>query len=193
MKQFEKKIAGFTLLELMISIVILATALMGILPFFFYSQAQLKQATITSLAMTLVQEKMERITQLDYDLIHFMDAPFFPDTTTQYVYILPEANLSPCTDVAPNPCGYQPATNMLVDIVERQGYFFTRTIDIDALDQFGSLELPEDQGGGGTGTYLPNNETIGVTIQVTWRIPGGERFVRSSTMVYDSTDFQLGF
>jgi len=191
-KYFEKQIAGFTLLELMISIVILATALMGILPFFFYSQAQLKQATITSLAMTLIQEKMERIIQLDFDLIHYMDAPFFPDTTTQYNFILPEVYLSPCTDVAPNPCGYQPATNMLVDIVERQGYFFTRTIDIDSIQQLGSLELPEDQGTTGTGTYLPNADTVGVTIQVTWRIPGGERFVRSSTLVFDSSDFQVG-
>lgn len=32
---------GFTLLELMISMSVLAVALMGILPFFFYAQAQI--------------------------------------------------------------------------------------------------------------------------------------------------------
>ncbi|MBN1296735.1 prepilin-type N-terminal cleavage/methylation domain-containing protein [bacterium] len=189
----DKKIAGFTLLELMISMIILATALMGILPFFFHSQAQLKQATLTGLAMTLIQEKMERIIQLDYDLIHYMDAPFFPDLTTQYTFVLPEVFMSPCTDVTPNPCGYQSASNLLVDVVERQGYFFTRTVDIDCMSQLGSLELPEDQGTHPTGLYLPNDDTIGVTIQVQWRIPGGERFVRSSTLVFDNSDFQLGF
>jgi len=131
---------GFTLLELMISMSILATALMGILPFFFYSQAQIKQATITNIAMGLIQEKMERIAQLDYDSIHFMDAPFYPDLTTQYLYILPEVNMSPCTDVAPNPCGFKSWCNCLVDIVEKQGYFFTRTIDIDDVKDFPSME-----------------------------------------------------
>lgn len=181
---------GFTLLELLISIVILATALTGILPFFFYSQAQMKQATITSLAMTLIQQKMERIAQLDYELIHYMDAPFFPDVVTQYTYILPEYFLPPCTDIAPNPCGFQGASNMLVDIVNLRGYFFTRYTDIDSLDQAGSLELPEDRGSPPTFTYLPNSDTLGVTIEVHWRIPGGERFVRSSTWVYNSSNFQ---
>ena len=181
---------GFTLLELMISMTILATVLMGILPFFFYSQEQMKQATITSMAMTLVQEKMERIAQLDYDLIHYMDAPFFPDVTTQYHYILPEVMMSPCTDVGPSPCGFQTSTNNLVDIVRRQGYYFTRTTDIDSIEQVGSLELPEDRGTYSTGLYLPNDETIGITIEVRWRIPGGERFVRSSTWVFDNSNFQ---
>ncbi len=95
------KKSGFTLLELMISMTILAIALMGILPFFFYSQAQIKQATLSNIAIGLVQQKMERIAQMDFQDIHYMDAPFFPDMTTQYSYILPEVNMSPCDDVRP--------------------------------------------------------------------------------------------
>jgi len=187
---FLKTKVGFTLLELMISMVILATALSGILPFFFYSQAQMKQATITTMAMGLVQEKMEHVAQLDFDLIHFMDAPFLPDISTQYTYMLPEYFLNPCNSVAPNPCGYQSSTNMLVDIISRKGYYFTRTIDVDSLTQIGSLELPEDSGPAPTFTYLPNADTVGITIEVRWRRPGGERVVRSSTWVYDSNNFQ---
>ncbi|MCD4654203.1 type II secretion system GspH family protein [bacterium] len=189
MKIYKEK-AGFTLLELMISMIILATALMGILPFFFYSQAQLKQASITSIAMTLIQEKMERISQLDFEMIHYMDAPFYPDMTTQYTYILPEYFQEPCTDVSPNPCGFQSSTNSLMDVALKHGYFFTRIIDIDDINHWASIELPEDQGPYTTGLYLPDNETIGVTIEVRWRTPGGERFVRSSTMIFDSTNFQ---
>jgi len=188
----KKNKAGFSLLELMIAMCILATAMMGILPFFFYSQAQLKRAAITSIAMTLIQEKMERIAQLDFDMIHYMDAPFYPDVTTQYTYILPEYFQSPCTDVAPNPCGYQASNNFLVDVVQRQGYYFTRFTDIDDINYYPSLELPEDQGPYTTGLYLPDSDTIGVTVEVHWRIPGGDRFIRSSTMIFDSTNFQIG-
>ena len=183
---------GFTLLELMISMTILATALMGILPFFFYSQAQIKQATISNIAMSLIQEKMERISQLDYKDIHYMDAPFFPDMTTQYAYILPEVNLSPCTDVMPNPCGFKNWCNCLIDIVQRQGYFFTRSIDIDDPYNYPSMEFPADlRPGTPTGLNVPDFETKGVTIEVRWRTPGGERFVRSSTLVFDNTELSF--
>ncbi|MBN1879406.1 type II secretion system protein [bacterium] len=183
---------GFTLLELMISMTILATALMGILPFFFYSQAQIKQATISNIAMSLVQEKMERISQMDFGDVHYMDAPYYPDLTTQYSYILPEVNMSPCTDVAPNPCGFQTWCNCLIDIIQKQGYFFTRTIDIDDPTMFDSMEFPADlRPGSPTGLNVPDFETKGVTIEVRWRTPGGERFVRSSTLVFDNTDLSF--
>jgi prepilin-type N-terminal cleavage/methylation domain-containing protein len=188
--RLDKNFRGFTLLELMVSMSILAVALMGILPFFFYAQAQIKQATITNIALSLLQQKMERIAQLDYKMIHYMDAPFFPDLTTQYLYILPEKNMSPCSDFPSNPCGFQSGCNCLIDIVETQGYYFTRSIDIDDPRIFDSLEMPEDlQIGSPIGLYIPNFDSKGVTIEVKWKVPGGERFVRSTTMIYDNTDF----
>ncbi|MGB3975787.1 MAG: prepilin-type N-terminal cleavage/methylation domain-containing protein [bacterium] len=182
---------GFTLLELMISMSVLAVALMGILPFFFYAQAQITQATITNIAMSLLQQKLNRITQLDYDLIHYMDAPFYPDVATQYLYILPEVNDSPCRDYPSNPCGFKPACNCLVDIAIVDGYHFTRTIDIDDPLDFDSIEFAQDrQFGTTTHLYLPNFDTKGITVEVRWTVPGGkERYVRSTTLVYNNIDF----
>jgi prepilin-type N-terminal cleavage/methylation domain-containing protein len=187
-----KNYRGFTLLELMIAMSVLAVALMGILPFFFYAQAQIKQATITNIALSLIQQKMERIGQLDYELIHHMDAPFHPDMTTQYSYILPERNLPPCSTMTPNPCGFQEWCNCLVDIVEAHGYYFTRLINIDDPRNYSSLEFPDVlQPGSPTGLYLPNLDTKGVTIEVRWNTPRGEQFVRSRTMIYDNTEFVM--
>ena len=184
---------GFTLLELMISMSILAVALMGILPFFFYAQAQITQATITNIAMSLLQQKIDRIAQLDYDLIHHMDAPFYPDMATQYLYILPEVNASPCIDYPSNPCGFKSSCNCLIDIVYLDGYYFTRTIDIDDPLNSDSIEFSQDfQSGSPTGLYLPNFDTKGIMVEVRWTVPGGkERFVRSTTLVYNNTDFKF--
>ncbi len=185
---------GFTLLELMIAMSVLAVALMGILPFFFYAQAQIKEATITNIALSLIQQKMERIGQLEYDMIHYMDAPFYPDTATQYSYILPERNQPPCTLMTPNPCGFQEWCNCLVDIIETHGYYFTRLINIDDPRNWASLNFPDalcEECGYSTGLYLPNLDTKGVTIEVRWNTPRGEQFVRSRTMIYDNAEFVL--
>ncbi len=183
---------GFTLLELMISMVILAIAFIGILPFFFYSQAQLKEATLTNMAMQLIEEKMERIMYLggeDIDLIHWQDDPF-PGSGTQYTYILPERFMEPCSGYPSNPCGWDDKgtanRNMLMDVVERQEYFFTRFIDIDDPDISASWEDENTFGADPSGGGLPDDgQTIRVTITVTWTIPGGgEHFVRATTHVY---------
>jgi len=178
---------GFTLLELMISMVILATAFLGILPFFFYSQAQLKDSALSNFAMSVIQEKMERISNLEFDLVHHQDDPF-SDPATQYTYILPEVQTYPCTDYTPpNPCGWDPFTNFLIDVVKRNDYFFTRHIDVDHPDYADSFE-PDDE-------PLPDNDTLRVTITVYWTVPGGnnvnQRFVRATTHLTDDIGIQF--
>ncbi len=92
----------------------------------------------------------------------------------------------------PNPCGFKTWCNCLIDIVERQGYFFTRTIDIDDPRLVDSMEFPDDlRTDSSTGLNVPDFETKGVTIEVRWRTPGGERFVRSSTAVGDNQDLSV--
>ncbi len=189
-----KKNSGFTLLELMIAMVILAIAFMGILPFFFYSQARLKEATLTNLAMSLIQAKMDRIIHLDYGLIHWQDNPF-GDSETQYTYILPEYYNSPCIDYRNgNPCGWHDTAtrNMLMDIVELQGYYFTRYIDIDhpydpVNSPYGVASWESDDYIEPGNPGLPTDKrTLRVTISVYWTVPGGnQHFVRATTLLFD--------
>jgi prepilin-type N-terminal cleavage/methylation domain-containing protein len=182
MKAFvSRKAAGFTLIELMMSMVIMSIAFMGILPFFFYSQAQIKQSIITNIAILLIQEKMERILSLDYDLIQYDD--FDGDPAKEYVYVLPERKLRPC--ITYGGCGYIPApANILRDYVESQGYFFTRTIDIDQPDLSASLEV--DDMPGGTSNLPPDMITKRVTIKVSWTVPGQQQqYVSATTQIAD--------
>jgi prepilin-type N-terminal cleavage/methylation domain-containing protein len=187
---------GFTLLELLISMVILSIAFLGILPFFFYSQAKLKDATLTNLALSLIEEKMERITNLGYELINYQDNPW-GDVNTQYTYILPEVNIPPCSTYHPNPCGYQGTwtKKQLMDICRlprnlppdsKDGYFFTRYIDIDQPDIPDSWDDPIDPG-------LPSDhQTLRVTITVLWNVPGGKQhFVQATTYKTDVETDQL--
>ncbi|MBN1354869.1 type II secretion system protein [bacterium] len=185
---------GFTLLELMMSLVILSIALMGILPLFFYSQAQLKEATLSNLGISIIQSKMERILNLNYDLINYtdFDNAYFPGRP-EYTYILPERATSPCITYVPNPCGYvsnntSPYYNKLLDIVEVDRYYFTRVIDVDDPDDFNSLE-PDDYGPGGSN--LPADMmTKRVTLTVYWTVPGGKQhFVSSTTQIFDAPDW----
>ena len=179
-----KKQKGFTLLELMISMVIMAIAFLGILPFFFYSQSQIKQAIITNYAMNILQEKMERITHLDYGMILYDDQDGTPN---EYIFVLPEARLSPCTGLPGGSCGYIPSTNLLRDYVERDGYFFTRLIDIDQPEDRNSLE--EEDKIGPFGDNLPSDRlTKRINIQVNWTVPGGtSQFVAATTQVANIT------
>jgi prepilin-type N-terminal cleavage/methylation domain-containing protein len=169
--------SGFTLLELMMSMVIMAIAFLGILPFFFYSQAQLKQATIMNAAITCIQNIMERVLFLDYDLITYDD---FDGTPTQFVYVLPEANLQPCSTLPAGSCGFIPSLNMLRDYVQAGSYFFTRVIDIDDPDDPNSLESNDLRPGGND--LPPDGITKRITVKVSWTIPGGgERYVMATT------------
>ncbi|MBN1550907.1 type II secretion system protein [bacterium] len=187
-----KKQSGFTLLELMMSMVIMSIAFLGILPIFFYSQAQIKEATLTNIAISIIEEKMDRIVQLDYDLINYtdFDHAFYP-SMPQYTYVLPERYTRPCTSYSPNPCGFvtnssSPYYHKLLDIVEVNGYYFTRVIDIDQPKIWESLE-DEDKTGLGQDNLPADRQTLRVTITVSWTVPGGhQRSVSSTTHIFDA-------
>jgi prepilin-type N-terminal cleavage/methylation domain-containing protein len=179
---------GFTLLELMMSLVILSIAFMGILPLFFYAQAQLKEATLSNLAVSVVQAKMERIMELDFDYINYtdFDDTYFP-SEPEYTFILPERATSPCTTYAPNPCGYisdnsSPYYNKLMDIVVIDDYYFTRIIDVDDPLDSSSMEDTLDL------VNLPaDSMTKRVTVTAYWTVPGGKQHhVSSITHVFDA-------
>jgi prepilin-type N-terminal cleavage/methylation domain-containing protein len=184
------KSCGFTLLELLISIVILATCFLGILPLFFYSQAQIKSAIITNLAMTLIEDKMSRIVITDYEYITYDD--FDGDSNKEYIYVLPEKRLAPCTTLPSDPCGFVPSLNVLRDYVVKQGYFFTRYIDIDDPGDSNSLES-DDINPGGESNLPSDGITKRITITVEWTVPGGKKqFVRAATEINSLSKSPLG-
>ena len=187
----EIKESGFTLLELMMSMVILAIAFLGILPLFFYSQALIKDATLQNMALSVLQNKMDRILELDYNRINYsdFDDSLFPDVP-EYTFILPEVATDPCDSYAINPCGFVTSgasqfRNYLLDIVDVQGYFFTRVIDIDQPDISNSIETGDDP-------LPPGDQTLRVTISVYWTVPGNkEHFVSSTTEIHNDEDRDL--
>jgi prepilin-type N-terminal cleavage/methylation domain-containing protein len=167
---------GFTLLELMMSLIILSVAFLGILPMFFYSQAQIKEATLTNKAISIIQQRIARINSLQFDEIDFRD--FNDDPLIQYTYIMPEVLQEPCVS-NPGVCGFIPSINMLREIIVSGGYYFTMIIDIDDPTETSSYE-PGD-------TTPPDNLTKRVTIRVSWTIPGGrERSVSTTTEIFNS-------
>ncbi|GEM_PF-5917610 len=170
---------GFSLLELMISLVVMITAFMGILPFFFYAQKSIKEALLTQYALTFIEEKMERIKTLDYDLIDYRDFSDLASEGLAYIYILPEVNGGMCADHGP--CGFNvDGTNTLRDIVSSpgSGYFFERHIDIDDSEDDESWEPGETP----LNINLPP-ATKRISIRVSWSVPGVDkhRFVTAST------------
>ncbi len=179
---------GFTLLELMMSMVIMSIAFLGILPLFFMSQAQIKKATLTNMAMAILQDKMDRIRGLDYDLINytdFDDSAGFTDMP-EYTYILPDVTNAPCTSFVPNPCGWvsdssSPYYNKLLDVVMVDNYYFTRIVDVDDPDDRNSLEHPEDFNG--IHDNLPSGgDTKRISVYVFWTLPGGKSDHIGATM-----------
>lgn len=170
---------GFTLLELMISMVVMLTAFMGILPFFFYAQKSIKESLLTQYAVNFVEEKMERIKILDYELIDYQDFADLASEGLAFIYILPEVNGGVCASHAGG-CGFDvDGTHMLRDIVNQtgSGYFFIRHIDIDNSMDSDSWEVGETR----SNLNLPD-DTTRITIRVSWTVPGGrQRFVTATT------------
>ncbi len=167
---------GFTLLELMMSLIILSIAFLGILPMFFYSQAQIKEATLTNKGISIIQERLSRINTLKFAEIDYRD--FSDNPAMRYTYIMPEVLQAPCTTY-PGTCGFIPSLNMLREVVEADGYFFTMIVDIDDPQESASLETGDPA--------LPDPLTKRITIRVSWTIPGGyERSVSTTTEIFNS-------